>query len=186
MKLLTAIFTLFVVSVSYTNAEPVPDDQRIPVDFRRSTLLVNNMQSSLALYHEALGMTVVYDQMLETPMDNGEMRKRRLVLLRANDNFIGVLGLLQYIYPAKPQRVERFDTPVPGDPIFVINAKNLDEVWPKVAASPGVEVKSIPEMVIYPRKGGGNIKVMQSMVRDPDGYWLEINKILDAPASSRD
>ncbi len=182
---IVAAVAWFAVSFSAC-AAPVPPGERGPVDVRRTTLLVNDADRSLALYRDALGLTVIYDQLIESPMENGETRSRRLVLLRANDDFIGVLGLLQYIHPEKPQRQERFDEPVPGDPIIVINASDLDERWPRVAASPGVEVIDPPELVTYPRAGGGEIRVNVTMIRDPDGYWLEINQLLDAPASADD
>ena len=169
-----------------SQAAPVADDERIPVDIRRTTLLVNDADRSLALYRDALGLTVVYDQLIVSPMEEGGERKRRLVLLRANDDFIGVLGLLQYIHPEKPKREERFDEPVPGDPILVINAADLDTRWARVAAVPGVEVVDAPALVEYPRAGGGTIRVNVSMIRDPDGYWLEINQLLDAPARADD
>lgn len=119
-------------------------------------------------------------------MANGETRKRRLVLMRANDDFIGAIGILEYIHPLKPQRKESFDEPVPGDPIVVINAADLETRWGKVAATPGVTVIEEPEVITYPRANGGKISVMQTMVRDADGYWLEVNKIMDKPASDKD
>lgn len=180
---LTLISSLFVGAVG---AKPVPQDDQIPVDIRRTTLIVNDAEKSLALYKDALGLKVIYDQMINSPMDNGETRKRRLVLLRANDDFIGAIGLLQYIHPLKPQRQDHFDEPVPGDPIIVINAKDLDKRWEKVASSPGVKVMSAPEIVHYPRANGEKIAVNVSMIRDPDGYWLEVNQILDKPASEKD
>ncbi|TQV81232.1 VOC family protein [Exilibacterium tricleocarpae] len=165
-------------------AKPVPEAERIPVDVRRTTFIVKDAGASLPLYRDALGMKVIYDQVLESgdPKDTENYKKRRLVLLRANDDFIGVLGLLQYMAPVKPEHRDRFDVPVPGDPIVVINADNLQQVWPKVVAVPGLEVISPPERIEYPRASGGTIAVMQSMIRDPNGYWIEINKILDAPA----
>ncbi len=167
-------------------AKPVAEADKQPVDIRRTTLIVNDAEASLKLYRDALGLKVMYDQMIVSPMADGKERKRRLVLLRANDDFIGAIGLLEYIYPLKPQRQERFDEPVPGDPIMVINASDLDKRWDKVAAVPGLSVIEKPELVQYPRANGGKISVNVSMVRDPDGYWLEINQLLDAPAKADD
>jgi catechol 2,3-dioxygenase-like lactoylglutathione lyase family enzyme len=186
-KLLHFGLTILVTVVTpLTMAKSIPAEQQIPVDVRRTTLIVNDAEKSLALYRDALGLTVMYDQMINSPMANGETRKRRLVLLRANDDFIGAIGILEYIHPKKPQRQERFDEPVPGDPIIVINAKDLDKRWPKVASSVDVKVISKPEIIVYPRANGGKISVKQTMIRDPDGYWLEVNQILDKPASSKD
>jgi catechol 2,3-dioxygenase-like lactoylglutathione lyase family enzyme len=187
MKTIISIFIVLLLSISTQSlAKKVSDDQQIPVDIRRTTLIVNDAEKSLALYRDALGLTVIYDQMINSPMKNGETRKRRLVLMRANDDFIGALGVLEYIHPKKPQRTESFNEPVPGDPIIVINAKDLDKRWSKVAASPGVTVIESPEIVTYPRANGGKISVNQSMIRDPDGYWIEVNQLLDKPASDKD
>lgn len=165
-------------------AKPVAPEEQVPVDVRRTTFVVKNTDAALALYRDALGMKVVYDQMLESgsPEQPETFRQTRLVLMRANDDFIGALGLLEYVRPRKPEHQDHFETPVPGDPIVIINAQNLDEVWAKVKAVPGVTIHSEPHLVEYPKPGGGVIRVMMSMIRDPNNYWIEINKILDAPA----
>lgn len=173
-------------SSAFIDAAPVPDSERIPVDIRRTTFIVEDVDTSLALYRDALGLRVIYDQVLVSPMGNGDERKRRLVLLQANDDFIGAVGLLEYMHPRKPQRQEKFNEPVPGDPIVVINAQDLDTRWAKVAAAKGVQVITAPHLVHYPRADGGQIGVMMSMIRDADGYWLEINQLLDAPARAED
>ena len=184
---ISILITAVLISASFSSfAEPVPEAERIPVDIRRTTFIVNDIDKSLLLYRDALGLKVIYDQDIISPMDNGKQRVRRLVLLQANDDFIGAIGLLQYVYPLKPQRQEHFDEPVPGDPIVVINAKDLDTRWSKVANTDGISVISAPEVVTYPRANGENISVNMSMIRDADGYWLEINQILDAPACADD
>jgi catechol 2,3-dioxygenase-like lactoylglutathione lyase family enzyme len=187
LKSLFLVLVIFLSAFSFDAlSAPIKEEERISVDIRRTTLLVNDLDTSLKLYRDALGLTVIYDQMINTPMEGGKIRKRRLVLLQANDDYIGALGLLQYIYPLKPQRTEKFDEPVPGDPIMVINATDLDKRWESVASSPQVFVSEAPHRVEYPRAGGGKIAVMVSMIRDPDGYWLEINQLLDAPAKASD
>ena len=185
-RILTMLAAALVATSAGLYAAPVPEKDRIPVDIRRTTFIVNDAEKSLKLYRDALGLKVIYDQMIVSPMDDGKERKRRLVLMRANDDYIGAVGLLQYIYPEKPQRQEAFEEPVPGDPIIVINAADLDTRWASVEASPGVRVIEKPHLVNYPRAGGGKISVMVSMIRDPDGYWLEINQLLDAPAKASD
>ena len=188
MKRTVSLVLLMLVSIviGLGTAKNVPETERIAVDIRRTTLIVNDAEKSLALYRDALGMKVMYDQMINSPMEDGNTKKRRLILLRANDDFIGAIGILEYIYPRKPQRKEVFDEPVPGDPIIVINVTDLETRWTSVASSLGVTVVDEPELVEYPRSDGGKIKVMVSMVRDPDGYWLEINQLLDAPARESD
>lgn len=184
---LTALSSQTVLANNTANtAKETSNTTKNPVDIRRTTLIVNDAEKSLALYRDALGLTVIYDQMINSPMANGETRKRRLVLLKANDDFIGAIGLLHYIHPLKPQRKDKFDEPVPGDPIIVINASDLDTRWEKVTAVKHIKIIDAPEIVHYPRANGGKIAVNVSMIRDPDGYWLEINQILDKPASAED
>ncbi|MFZ9479652.1 MAG: hypothetical protein ACO29T_12170, partial [Steroidobacteraceae bacterium] len=39
-----------------TFAAPVPEAERIPVDLRRTTLVVRDIEKSIPLYRDALGM----------------------------------------------------------------------------------------------------------------------------------
>ena len=85
--------------IEVEQAEPIDLN---PLDLRRTTLVVRDIEKSLALYRDALGMTVEYDQELTSPGltsrfgADGENRSR-LVLLKANDSFIGMLGLWQFL-----------------------------------------------------------------------------------------
>jgi catechol 2,3-dioxygenase-like lactoylglutathione lyase family enzyme len=171
-------------------ASPVPDEERIPVDVRRTTLVVKEIERSLPFWRDALGLTVVYDQMIERPLDaekpDGAKRSLRLVLLRANDTFIGAVGLLEYVSPRRPERAPGEDRPIVGDFIMVVNAADLDARWERVRSVPGVQVLSEPSLVEYPAPAGGVIPVMVSMVRDPDGYFVELNQILGKPAGAAD
>ena len=67
-------------------AEPVPAAEHIPVDVRRTTLIVRDVDRSLAFYRDALGLKLVYDQMIVRPGraedPPGTERKMRLALLR--------------------------------------------------------------------------------------------------------
>ena len=184
-KLLQVLLVTCVTLTTSLTAKEMPPEERAPIDIRRTTFIVNDAEKSLALYRDALGLRVIYDQMISTPMENGELKKRRLIFLKANNDFVGVLGILQYIHPLKPQRQEKFNEPVPGDPITVINVDNLDAIWPAVVASPGVKVIDKPELVIYPRGNGEKIRVKQTMIQDADGYWLEVNQLFDKPATSK-
>lgn len=198
MNQLTRPFPLLLVPLlvaglllgSPLKAAPVPDEDRVPVDIRRTTLVVKDIERSLPFWRDALGLTVVYDQMIERPLDpdkpEGAKRSLRLVLMRANDTFIGAIGLLEYVSPRRPERSPGEDRPIVGDFIMVVNATDLDTRWESVRSVPGVKVLSEPSLVEYPAPGGGVIPVMVSMVRDPDGYFVELNQILGKPAGSAD
>jgi catechol 2,3-dioxygenase-like lactoylglutathione lyase family enzyme len=165
-----------------TLAAPVPEDERIPLDLRRTTLVVRDIDRSLALYRDALGMKVSYDSHIRTPRDaasdEAAERALRLAFMQANDDFVGVLGLLQYIKPAKEQPVSDLAFE-PGTIVLVFNVKDLDQRWEAVVNTPGVEVLNEPEKTSYPSYDGkGTIPVMVSVIRDPDGFIIELNQLL--------
>lgn len=166
--------------------ERVESAARNPLDLRRTTLIVRDLEASLALYRDALGMRVVYDQELTSPgltqRAGADGRNRsRLVLLRANDDFIGMLGLWQFLDPSPRDGAE--PTPpafAPGDIVLVFNTSALDSTFPKAAAAPGVRVLGAPSERRYPSPAG-EILVRVSMLVDNDGHVLELNQILSDP-----
>ena len=114
---------------------PVPEDEKVPIDVRRTTLVVRDIDRSLAFYRDALGLRVIYDNIIRTPRDAGNdeeaQRSLRLVFLRANDDFIGIIGLMQYRKPVKPamhQGAEPFSI---GSTVFVVNAQDAKQVFEK-------------------------------------------------------
>jgi catechol 2,3-dioxygenase-like lactoylglutathione lyase family enzyme len=167
-------------------AAPVPERERIPVDLRRTTLVVRDVDKSLPLYRDALGFKVIYDEKIGPgPDKDGRPQPPtvRLVLLRANDDFIGVLGLMQRLNPATPPPSPVFQKAQAGDSILVINVADLDTRFPKVRDTPHVKVADEPERIEYPAPGGkGTIPVLFSAVWDADGNFIELNKILGTPA----
>ncbi len=185
--LLAACATL--AGLSPALAAPVPDSEQIPVDVRRTTLIVRNVDRSLAFYRDALGLKLVYDREIIRPgRDNdppGTQRKMRLALLRANDDFVGVIGLLEYTSPRLPDAPNEAERPGVGEVILVINAKDLDQRFERVRATPGVRVASEPQLTDYPSPDGrGTIPVRVSAVWDPDGYFIELNQILGTAAGT--
>ena len=155
-------------------AAPVPEVQRIPVDLRRTTLVVRDINRSLPLYRDALGLTVIYDQVIGGTT--------RLVLLRANDDFVGVLGLMQRLNLTEAVPPPEFRKAQPGDPILVFNLQDLETRFERISATPDVRVAEAPRRIEYPGPGGSVIPVLFSAVWDADGNFIELNRILGAPA----
>jgi catechol 2,3-dioxygenase-like lactoylglutathione lyase family enzyme len=170
-------------------AAPVPEAERGPVDVRRTTLVVRDVDRALAFYRDALGLKVVYDQVITRPPREGDApdaeRRMRLALLRANDDFVGVIGLLEYTSPRLPEPPGQAERPGIGDVILVINAADLDGRFERVRATPGVRVATEPYLTSYPAPDGkGSIAVRFSAVWDPDGYFVELNQLLGAAAGT--
>ena len=184
LKRLLACFTALLLPATLL-AEPVPISERGPVDIRRTTFVVRDIEKSLPLYRDALGLKVIYDQLIGGGTDAAGKAiapTLRLVLLRANDSFIGALGLMQ--------RLNQVAVPAPayarasvGPSILVINVADLGKRWASIEATPHIKVDSKPIRVEYPSPAGGVIPVMFSSVWDADGNFIELNQLLGAPAS---
>ncbi|MFZ9708762.1 MAG: VOC family protein [Steroidobacteraceae bacterium] len=158
-------------------AAPVPEEQRIPVDLRRTTLVVRDIERSLPLYRDTLGMRVIYDETL-----GGTPATIRLVLLRANDNFIGVLGLMQRLNLTEAPPPPQFRRAAPGEIILVFNVQDLETRFEHLRSTPGVRIAETPRRIDYPGPNGTSIPVLFSAVWDADGHFVELNRLLGTPA----
>jgi catechol 2,3-dioxygenase-like lactoylglutathione lyase family enzyme len=176
------ILCLMVLTAA-AQAEPVAPSDRVPIDLRRTTLIVRDMEASLRFYRDALDMRVAYDQVIRTPRDApndaAAERSLRLVLLQANDDFVGMIGLIQYYKPLKtpPERpAEPFSI---GSMVFVFNARDAQQRFEQARRLPGVRVIEEPSRTSYPGYDGtGVIPVMVSILTDPDGFVVELNELL--------
>lgn len=175
---------LFALIPFVAMAAPVTDEHRAPLDLRRTTIVVGDTERSLAFYRDALGLKVIYDQAVNTPRDASSVEEaevaRRLVFLRANDDYIGVLGLLEYIKPRKEivnLEGRAFDQ---GTTVLVFNHTDAAAAFERAKQVEGVVVLSEPEETEYPSYDGKSvIRVLVSVVQDPDGIAVEINQVLE-------
>ena len=156
-----------------------------PLTLRRQTLIVRDIEKSLRLYRDAIGMEVIYDNIIRRPHRTEDRQQEiRLVFLKANNDFIGVLGLVDYEYNnpdhpahAKPVRKEGF---TPGNSVLLFNTTQLEERWPKIEAVEGVEVIGGPTYTEYPSYDGSSIiRVNVTRFYDADGFLVEFNQPLD-------
>ncbi len=156
---------------------------RLPTDVRRTTIIVRDIAKSLALYRDVIGLEVNYDTNVTTSgvaLPAGEPgATARLVLLNANDSWVGWIGLMEWIDPAIPAG----DYPKrlgPGDIVIVLNTDDVEGRCAAAKAVPGVTFTAEPRLQIYPgRDGGADIRVMGCNFFDPDGILIELNQILD-------
>jgi catechol 2,3-dioxygenase-like lactoylglutathione lyase family enzyme len=185
MKTLTKCvlsFLLFFPGVAL--AAPVAEQDKAPLDLRRTTIIVADMEKSLAFYRDALGMVVIYDNMINTPreavnVEDAEIA-RRLIFLRANDDYIGVLGLLEYLKPEKEAVDLKGKAFQPGTTVLVVNHSDIQGAFQRASQVEGVEILSEPSETSYPSyDGSSTIRVMVSVLQDPDGIAVEVNQVLD-------
>jgi catechol 2,3-dioxygenase-like lactoylglutathione lyase family enzyme len=186
---LAGLLAVITIVPGAARAAPVAESELGPVDVRRTTLVVRNVDRALTFYRDALGLTVVYDQEIVRPPQPDDVtkteRRMRLALLRANDDFIGVIGLLEYTAPRMAEPSGEPQRPGIGDVILVINAADLDQRFEKVRTTPGVRIATEPFLTSYPSPDGkGTIPVRVSAVWDPDGYFVELNQLLGTAAGT--
>ncbi len=155
--------------------------ERVPTDIRRLTILVRDLDNSLKLYRDVLGLKVNYDQRLTVSgvaLPAGKPgNKVRLVLLNGNDPFVGWIGLMQYFDPP-------LDLPPPpgrliaGGHVLVTNTDDAVKRCALAKAVPGVVFTAEPHEQVYPgRAGGPPIRVIGCNFFDPDGTAIELNQI---------
>ncbi|MFM7404569.1 MAG: VOC family protein [Erythrobacter sp.] len=156
---------------------------RLPTDVRRATIIVRDMEKSLALYRDVIGLEVNYDTTVQTSgvaLPAGEPgATARLVLLNANDLWVGWVGLMEWVDPAIPAG----DYPMrmgPGDVVLVLNTDDVEGRCAKAKTVPGVTFTAEARLQTYPgRNGGPDIRVIGCNFFDPDGILIELNQILE-------
>jgi len=159
-----------------------PDD-RLPTDVRRTTIIVRDIEKSLALYRDVIGLQINYDTTVTTSgvaLPAGEPgATARLVLLNANDAWVGWIGLMEWINPAIP--ANEYSTRMgPGDVVIILNTDDVETRCEAAKSVPGVTFTAEPRLQVYPgRDGGPDIRVMGCNFFDPDGILIELNQILE-------
>ena len=157
--------------------------ERLPTDIRRVTLIVRNMENSLQLYRDTLGLKVNYDAVL--PMSGVALpagqpgAKARLVLLNSNDPFIGWIGLMEWLDPRLPDPGPYPKRMTVGGHVIVTKTDDVDGRCAAAAKIPNVTMTAPPRLQEYPgRNGAPPIKVKGCNFFDPDGTLIELNQLL--------
>lgn len=157
--------------------------ERVPTDMRRTTIITRNIENSLRLYRDVIGLRVNYDAVVTmsgVALPAGQPGARaRLVLLNGNDPFIGWIGLMEWLDPplADPGPYPR--RMGPGGVVLVTNTDDVDGRCAAAAQVPGVVVTGEPRLQEYPgRNGGPPIRVRGCNFFDPDGILVEMNQLL--------
>jgi catechol 2,3-dioxygenase-like lactoylglutathione lyase family enzyme len=158
---------------------------RVPTDFRRATMMVNRIEPALTIYRDILGMETYYDQEIVVSgqgLPAGEPdSKTRLVILRCNDPFIGMLGILQYLDPPLPAPLPR---PAPnrvraGETVYVLHNEDVEAACERLRRVEGLEIVCEPMVSEYPKEDGSVFRVKGISFFDPNGYFVELNQFIE-------
>jgi catechol 2,3-dioxygenase-like lactoylglutathione lyase family enzyme len=156
--------------------------QAVPTDIRRATIIVRDMDVSLKLYRDVIGLKVNYDTIVTTSgvaLPAGPPgAKARLVLLNSNDPYIGWIGLMQWVDPKLPDPGPYPKRMGPGGVVIVTNTDDVPGKCAAAAKVPGVTVTGPPREQVYPgRNGAPPIRVIGCNFFDPDGILIEMNQL---------
>jgi catechol 2,3-dioxygenase-like lactoylglutathione lyase family enzyme len=154
----------------------------VPTDIRRATIIVRDMENSLKLYRDVMGLRVNYDTVVTmsgVALPAGPPgAKARLVLLNGNDPYIGWIGLMQWVDPKLPDPGLYPKRMRPGGVVIITNTDDVPGKCAAAAKVPGVTVTATPRQQIYPgRNGGPPIRVVGCNFFDPDGILIEMNQL---------
>ena len=159
--------------------------KKVPTDFRRVTMMVSDMEPALTIYRDILGMESYYDQEVEVAVPGaapGAARTpARLVILKCNDPYIGMLGLMELLDGSDPARPPRPDNaPLgPGEAVFVMQHDNVELAYEKLRDVEGVRIVSKPEVSDFQRADGGVLHIEGLRFFDPNGYFIDLNQVVE-------
>ena len=146
---------------------------------KRTTLIVRDADRSLAFYRDVLGLTVWYDDEIVlggvTLPVGARGDRTRLVIMRADDPVIGMIGLLQFTAPQLPAPESERTTLGIGDIVFVMQTDDVEAVHARLEQW-GARVQAPPHAFEVRGADGSLLRMTTLSFWDPDGYFFEINQ----------
>lgn len=146
---------------------------------KRTTLIVADLERSLRFYRDALGMSVWYDDEVMLSgrgLAAGQAGDRtRLVIMKAVDPAIGMIGLLQWTEPPLPAPPRERDRLGIGDVVFVMQTDDVLEVHRRLQAC-GARIFAEPYEFEVRGADGRMLQMTSISFWDPDGYFFEMNQ----------
>jgi len=146
---------------------------------RRTTLMVRDAEASAQFYETVFGMT----RWMDTPFTlsgrqlaaGAKGDRTRLTIMRCEHDFIGMLGLLQWVDPPMAAPAELPSRIAFGAPIFVVHAVDCAATIERARAAGG-RVHAEAEAWTVTGADGQPIAMIGGSLWDPDGYFYEVNQ----------
>ncbi len=156
------------------------DAPRIRSIIKRTTLMVRDMNRSRRWYEYVLGMKTWLDQEFiisgEGIAVGAKGDKTHLVIMKAEDDKIGMIGLLQWLDPMLP--APEIPTAVNyGLPVFVVETDNAAELARR-AAELDTRVYAARHEFTVTGAHGEKRHLAGTSIFDPDGHFFECNQVL--------
>ena len=147
---------------------------------KRTTLMVRDMDKSLAWCQKVLGMDVYYDKPFTLSGQGLAAGKAgdliRLVILKCEHPEIGMIGLMQWVDPVMPAPEVPTELTF-GMPTFVVGSDDAVEAH-RQAVALGTQVHSEPHEWSTEGADGSMKHFIGLFLFDPDGYFFELNQLV--------
>ena len=148
---------------------------------KRTTLIVRDIAASRRWYEQVLGMRVWMDTdftLSGVGLACGKAGdKTHLTIMQAEDDKIGMIGLLQWIDPVLPAPEEIPRSIGYGSPTFVVEAEDALASY-EAARALGTHVHAEPHEWSVTGHDGRIKHFLSVSLFDPDGYFFECNQVL--------
>lgn len=158
------------------------DSNKIDIGvLKRTTYIVENVQTSAKFYEYVFGWTVWYDNKLMAdprfpPFGLENESEVHLIILQAKDPKLGKLGLLEFVGATKTDTTPETKTRVQiGDPILVIESEDIEGVYER-AVEMGANVITKPvDWYVPGPKEGSRIHLRTVCLFDANGIYMEVS-----------
>lgn len=143
---------------------------------RRATLLVYDIDKSVAFYHDAIGLSVWLENKGKSggdlPTGDPVGTPSHFVIMKGRDPWLGMVGLLQYgdrkVAPKK-------DMIGPGDAVLMMETSDLAGIHERLKTG-GYRIVHEPRTSEITFGDGSRGLATFLFCMDPDGHVLEINQ----------
>lgn len=150
---------------------------------KRTTLMVRNVERAACWYERVFGMT----RWMDTPFTlSGEMLaageqgdRTRLVIMKAEHDEIGMVGLLEWITPRQEAPIQLPTRIGFGHPIFVVAATDARATCDRARAA-GSRIHCEPHAWSVTGAQGETRELVGASFFDLDGYFFEVNQLVRA------
>jgi len=149
---------------------------------KRTTLMVRDAEAAAAWYEHVFGMSRWMDipfALSGTQLAAGKKGdKTRLVIMKAEHDTIGMIGLLEFTDPRRPDIPIELPTEIPfGAPIFVVAAEDCRATVERARAC-GSRIHAEPSEWCVTGADGKQKDMLGAGFWDLDGYFYEANQVV--------
>ena len=154
----------------------------MPDVIKRTTLIVRDAERAAQWYEQVFGMT----RWMDTPFTlSGEQLatgekgdETRLVIMKAEHDTIGMIGLLEWLKPRRTDAPDELPTSVGfGAPIFVVAAEDVRRTL-DAARALGSRIHCEPREWSVTGADGKVKDMLGASLFDLDGYFYEMNQVV--------